>query len=380
MRLSRSTWARAARSCVHFSTNGPSASGYPSIEPPRPPSASSRSLPLVRASLQNASQFRRFSPITPSPTQPSSSSTSSCCPPRPPGVCWDRCPGRAVPRPRGCVLTRQLLLAGYCSHSAAERPRPSCRRCRRRRPRFWVGASSFRFFRRRRRRSALRTTCPAWHAAAALWRSVVACATVQPRGGGAGDRRVLPCRAHGHLVSAPRSLALSALRCAGRQPGRGAATDLLARRTLSRRRKSYEMHARVALCLLVSYMPLAAARRDKNFRYASFTLHTGATESSASPVAAREDSSQRRASRLRAALHRRHDALRLAAWKPINNDGRIRQHRRPARPDNPTRHPTLGYHKIQRSRPLRMMLYAKKQNFRHVAYGTDCNEQWFKLR
>ena len=25
-----------------------------------------------------------------------------------------------------------------------------------------------------------------------------------------------------------------------------------------------------------------------------------------------------------------------------------------------------------------MMLYAKKQNFRHIAYGTDCNQKWFK--
>ena len=51
----------------------------------------------------------------------------------------------------------------------------------------------------------------------------------------------------------------------------------------------------------------------------------------------------------------------------------------PLRPDNPTRHPTLGYHKIRGlGAPLRMMLYAKKQNFRHVAYGTDCNQKWFK--
>ena len=28
--------------------------------------------------------------------------------------------------------------------------------------------------------------------------------------------------------------------------------------------------------------------------------------------------------------------------------------------------------------PAAMMLYAEEENFRHVAYGTDCNQKWFK--
>lgn len=51
----------------------------------------------------------------------------------------------------------------------------------------------------------------------------------------------------------------------------------------------------------------------------------------------------------------------------------------PLRPEAPSKSGlTVGYHKIRGlAAPLRMMLYAKKQAFRHVAYGSDCNEQWF---
>ena len=75
VRLSRSTCASAARSCVHFSTNEASAGGC--SKRPRPPLArlhrSHRSLVLLAERVPG----RRFLRCTKPPTQPSSSSTSS---------------------------------------------------------------------------------------------------------------------------------------------------------------------------------------------------------------------------------------------------------------------------------------------------------------